>query len=390
MPTNLNAEAKAKWKKFLGEKRPETKLKALEEFYSAIPKHKGNEKLRAQIKRKISGLKLEIESRRKHGARTSSHDIFLKKEGAAQIVILGLTNVGKSSLLSILTNAKPQIANYEYTTTKPIQGMLEFENLKFQLIEAPALIPQNSEDKVWNSKILTLARNSDGLILMVDLSRDCISQLDFILNSLEDFGISIYRPKSMVDILKEKSRGIQITVSGQLIDCSLNDVKKLAYDYGIRNAIIRISGENSLEDIENAILENRKIYKSAIIIANKLDIKAEQNSKILKDKIFKKIPIMAVSCDTKKNTDEIGKLIFRSLEIIRIYTKEPGGKASVDMPFIIKNDSSVIKVAKEIHSDLFENFRFARIWGPSSKYPGEKVGRTHTLKDEDIVEIHTK
>lgn len=389
MPTNLNAEAKAKWKKFLGEKRPETKLKALEEFYSAIPKHKGNEKLRAQIKRKISGLKLEIESRKKHGARTSSHDIFLRKEGAAQIVILGITNVGKSSLLSILTNAKPPIANYEYTTTKPIQGMLEFENLKFQLIEAPALIPQNSEDKVWNSKILTLARNSDGLILMVDLSRDCISQLDFLLNSLEDFGISIYEPKSMVDILKEKSRGVQITVSGQLMDCSLNDVKKLAYDYGIRNAIIRISGENSLEDIENAILENKKIYKSAIIIANKLDIKVEQNSKILKDKAFRKIPIVAVSCDTKKNTDEIGKLIFRSLEIIRIYTKEPGGEASVDMPFIMKNGSSVIKVAKEIHSDLFENFRYARIWG-SSKYPGEKVGRTHTLKDEDIVEIHTK
>jgi len=390
MPANLNAEAKTKWKKFLGEKRPETKLKALEEFHSAIPKHKGNEKLRAQIKRKISGLKLEIESRRKHGARTSSHDIFLKKEGAAQIVILGLTNVGKSSLLSILTNAKPQIANYEYTTTKPIQGMLEFENLKFQLIEAPALIPQNSEDKVWNSKILTLARNSDGLILMVNLSRDCISQLDFILNSLEDFGISTYRPKSMVDILKEKSHGIQITVSGQLTDCSLNDVKKLAYDYGIRNAIIRISGENSLEDIENAILENRKIYKSTIIIANKLDIKTEQNSKILKDKAFKKIPIIAVSCDTKKNTDEIGKLIFRSLEIIRIHTKEPGGKASVDMPFIIRRGSSVINVAKEIHSDLFENFRYARIWGPSSKYPGEKVGRTHTLKDKDIVEIHTK
>ncbi|MCW4032125.1 MAG: TGS domain-containing protein, partial [Candidatus Bathyarchaeota archaeon] len=151
-----------------------------------------------------------------------------------------------------------------------------------------------------------------------------------------------------------------------------------------------ISGENSLEDIENAILENKKIYKSAIIIANKLDIKVEQNSKILKDKAFRKIPIVAVSCDTKKNTDEIGKLIFRSLEIIRIYTKEPGGEASVDMPFIMKNGSSVIKVAKEIHSDLFENFRYARIWGSSSKYPGEKVGRTHTLKDEDIVEVHTK
>ena len=391
MPANLNAEAKAKWKRFLEEKRPEAKLKALEEFYSSIPKHKGNEKLRGQIKRKISSLKLEIESKKKHGSRTSFDDFFLKKEGAAQIVILGETNVGKSNLLSLLTNAKPQIANYEYTTTRPIQGMLEFENLKLQLIEAPALMPHNSEDKVWNSKNLTLARNSDGLVLLIDLSKNPISQFDFLINSLEEFGIIIYRSKSIVDVINEKSHGIQITVSGKLIDCNLNDIKKLAQSYGIKNAIIRISGENILEDIENAILENKKIHKPIIIIANKLDIEgAEQNLNELRERINEKISLTSISCKSEKNIDKIGRLIFRTLDIIRVYTKEPGGKPSLDMPFIMKNGSLVINVAKEIHSELSENFKYARVWGPSSKYPGEKVGRMHVLKDEDVVEIHIK
>lgn len=389
MPTNLNAESKAKWKRYLLEKRPEAKIRALEDFYSSIPKHKGNEKLRVNIKRKLSNLKIEIENKKKRSSRSSGYGASLKKTGAAQIVILGHTNVGKSSLLATLTNAKPQIANYEYTTTKPIQGMLKFENLGFQLIEAPALMPQNIESKAWNAQTLAIAQNSDGLILMIDISENSTYQLKSIINHLEDFGISISKPKFEVEILRERARGIQIMLSGKLLDCNLKDVEKLAQSYGIRNALLKIFGETKLEDIENALLENKRIYKSAIILANKTD-KAKKNTEDLKVNIHDYIPLLEISCEDKNNLEEVAPTIFKTLGIIRIYTKEPGTQPTSNMPFILKSDSSVFRLAKEIHSDFYRDFKYARIWGPSSKYPGEKVGGTHILKDGDTIEIHTK
>ncbi len=389
MPTNLNAESKAKWKRYLLEKKPEAKIRALEDFYSSIPKHKGNEKLRVNIKRKISNLKIEIENKKKRSSRSSSYGASFKKTGAAQIVILGHTNVGKSSLLAALTNAKPQIASYEYTTTKPIQGMLEFENLGFQLIETPALMPQNVENKAWNAQTLAIAQNSDGLILMIDISENSTYQLKSIINHLEDFGLSISKPKFEIEILREKARGIQIMLSGKLLDCNLKDVEKLAQSYGFRNALLKIFGETKLEDIENALLENKRIYKPAIILANKTD-KVKKNMEDLRINIHDYIPILEISCEDKNNLEEIAPTIFKTLNIVRVYTKEPGTRPTSNMPFILKSNSSVFKLAKEIHSDFYRNFKYARIWGPSSKYPGEKVGGTHILKDKDTVEIHTK
>jgi small GTP-binding protein len=387
MPANLNAESKTKWKRYLLEKRPEAKIKALEDFYSSIPKHKGNEKLRANIKRKISNLKIEIENKKKRSSRSSGYGTSLKKTGAAQIVILGHTNVGKSSLLAALTNAKPQIANYEYTTTKPIQGMLRFENLSFQLIEAPAIMPKNAENKAWNAQTLNLARNSDGLILILDISNNPASQLNKIIDNLDDFGISIFKPKFEVEIRSEKVRGIQIMLSGKLINCDLNDVIKLAQSYGMRNALLKIFGDTRLEDIENALLENKRIYRPAIILANKID-RTNKGKEDLKIRIRGHIPLLTISCESKINLEEIAPTIFKTLGIIRVYTKEPGVRPASNMPFILKSGSSIFRLAKEIHSDFFKNLKYARIWGPSSKYPGEKVGGTHTLKDGDTVEIH--
>ncbi|MEM3727340.1 MAG: GTPase, partial [Candidatus Bathyarchaeia archaeon] len=190
MPANLTAEAKSKWNKVVLAKTPEEKLEALQEFLSSIPKHKGNEKLRAQIKRKIALLKVELEERKQ--SKKSKPFYFIDKEGvAAQIVILGLTNVGKSSLLSSLTNVTPEIDSRPYTTVKPIPGVMHIKDVRFQLIEVPALIPNSS-----NSMQLNLARKADGLILIIDALNNPYNQLKFILEELEKAKLSIEKPKS--------------------------------------------------------------------------------------------------------------------------------------------------------------------------------------------------
>ena len=139
MPANLPPECRVLERKYFEAETVPEKIKALENYHAAIPKHKGTERLRAQIKRGISKLRLELEERKKQKARMSL------AEGVGQVVILGASNAGKSSLLQTLTNASLAISDHPFTTTKPIPGMVIFEDVQIQLLEAPALYKGASE-----------------------------------------------------------------------------------------------------------------------------------------------------------------------------------------------------------------------------------------------------
>jgi len=389
MPENLTAEAKAKWSKAISARDPEEKIKALQEFLSSFPKHKGNEKLRAQVKRKIASQRLQLEERRTHRSGSSQH-LFIEEQGVAQIVILGLTNVGKSSLLSAVTAANPLIAPYEYTTQEPVQGMLQFEDIQFQLIEVPAIRPESSSE--WNLENARFGLNADALTLVVDLSRDSCAQLSALLEVLDKARISTEQPKSSVEILKGESvSGIQIAISGKLTDCTSQEAARLLQEYGIRNALVRVYGNVGIEDVEDAILESTAIFKPSILIANKIDVEdAKDELERLKTCNRSGIPILATSCKTGEGLGRLGEHLFGMLEIVRIYTKEPSQKEPSEDAIVFRRRATVAELAKQIHSDLFLNFKYAKIWGPSAKFVGEKVGINHILMDRDVVEIHTK
>jgi ribosome-interacting GTPase 1 len=385
VPANLTAEAKSKWNKVVLAKSPEEKLQALQEFLSSIPKHKGNERLRAQVKRKIALLKVELEERKQIRKSVKPY-YFIDKEGvAAQIVILGLTNVGKSSLLSSLTNATPEVNSRPYTTIEPIPGVMHVKDMRFQLIEAPALTPNSS-----NSMQLNLARKADGLILMVDALSNSCDQLKILLKELEKARLSIEKSKSKIEVDKNVRGDLQIAVFGKLNGCTIEDVKKLVLSYGVRKGVIKIYGETSLEEIEEHLLELSNEYKPAIIVVNKVENEDLKNGLVELKSLINNAPIITVSCLLKKGLEEIGEALIKKLEIIRVYTKEPNEKEASKEPVILKEGATIGDLAKEIHSELYKNFKYAKVWGPSSKFPGEKVGLNHLLKDGDIVEIHAK
>jgi len=390
MPANLTAEAKSRWMRASSTKDPQEKIKALEEFLSSVPKHKGNERLRGQVKRKISALRLEVQDRRRHSG--SSKTSLLQREGVAQIVILGLTNSGKSSLLSSITKAKPVVADYEFTTQRPVPGMLRFMDIQFQLIEVPALTLGAAEGSGWNPQVLSFARNSDGLIIVLDMSKDPSSQFGSITSELEKAGITLERQRSQVEIIRKKGlSGIQILLSGSLIDCGSTDVEALLRSYGLHNVAVRIWGEAKLEDAEEAVLESSMSYKPSIIVANKMDLAgAEESLVALRRYVTQDIKTIPLSCATQTGLEEIGASIFQALRLVRVYTKDPNQKDPSEDPIVVKEGTPASEVARQIHSDMQRDLRYAKVWGPSSKYPGEKVGPTHILKDGDVVEFHTR
>lgn len=391
MPTNLTVYAKKKWNEVVLAKTPQEKLEKLQEFLSLIPKHKGTEKLCAQTKTKIAALRREIEEKKRQRKGHGGSRFFLEKEGAAQMVILGQTKSGRSSLLTSVTNAKTEVSDYPFTTREPVPGMLQFEDLQFQIVEAPALLEGSARGESWGQQTLGLARNADGIILMIDLQDETTKQFETIQNELEKARIVIQKPKARVDIQrKHVGAGLRIIAVGKLIDCNLRDVENLLKGYRIIDATVKIYGEATLDDVEDAIFESTT-YRPAILVANKVDApEATKNLQQLRHMAGPNMTIVPVSCKTKRGLEKLGPTIFKALEIIRVYTKEPNERTPSNNPFILKRGSTVGDLARQIHSDFIERFAYARVWGKRLPFSPQKVGSSFALDDKDVVELHTK
>jgi len=388
MVTNLPAEAKAKWAEVVACKSIPEKIRLMREFISLVPKHKGTSNLLANVRRRIAILERELE--RKRAQKRGGYGGFsVPKEGAGQIVILGPTNVGRSSLLTSLTGAKAEISPVYFTTRRPIVGMLPYKDIQFQLVEAPALVEGASDGRMEGPQILGLARNSDGLILMVDLSGDPLRDFNMLRSELERAGIMIEKPEGEVEVIRRSGgAGVQMIGGGTLVDCTLDDVRRLLSNYRINSALVKIRGKVTLDMIEESLFSSLT-FKPTILIANKLDAPgAPENLARLREAIDEdKIPLIPVSCNRRIGLEDIGHQIFRMLRIIRVYAKEPGEKKPSPKPLVIEEGSTVIAAAKKLHSKLYREFKYARIWGPSAKYPGQRVGSNHILMDGDIIEI---
>jgi len=391
MPANLPPDAKRKWEEVSSARNSREKIEKLQEFLSLVPKHKGTENLRAQVKRKIATLRREVDEKKRKKAGKGGPKFFVEKEGDAQIVILGPTNVGRSSLLSLLTNAKVEVSEYPYTTKEPTPGMFQYQDLQFQIVETPALMDGSADGGAWGLQTLAAARNSDGLLLMVDLSQDAVEQFSMVSRELEKARIFTREPKARVKIeRKHMGAGLRIIMLGRLINCTSNNVEQLFKSYRIHDATVKIQGEVSIDDVEDAIFENT-IYRPAIVIANKADFpNTAKRIEQLKSFVGEKLKVFPVSCKAMIGFEQLGSEIFNMLDIIRVYTKEPNKRFPSERPFTIRKDSTILDLAKRIHSDFYEQFSYAKIWSKRLRFSPQKVGSSFALKDGDTVEIHMK
>jgi uncharacterized protein len=393
MPTNLPPEAKDKWAEVEATNDPKLKLQKYQEFLAEVPQHKGTMKLRGQIKRKMALIREDLDKKKTNrtGLRSGGPKFFIEKEGSAQIALVGMTNVGKSSLLAAVTNAKVEVSPVPFTSRDPVPSILNYLDIQFQIVETPALIEGSADGKMWGAQTLASARNADGLIVMVDLSENPIVQLDLALRELGKAHIATSKPKGKVDIdRKHAGTALRIVLVGRLIDCNMREAEEILRTHRINDAIVKISGEVSLEDIEDAIYETT-MFKPTLIVANKLDIKgAEANLRALERHVQGKVPIIAISCEQKRGLEKLGETVFKTIEIMRIYTKEPNKKDPSARPFTLKRGSTLQELAKSIHGEFIQNFAYARVWAKRLVFSPQKVGLTFVLEDGDIVEIHTK
>jgi ribosome-interacting GTPase 1 len=391
MPTNLPYDAKDKWAEVEAARNPREKLQRMQEFLSLVPQHKGTLKLRGGIKKKMAILRKEMEERKTKRATRGGPKFFIEKEGAAQVALLGVTKAGKSCLLSVVTNANVLVSTAPYATREPVPSIMNFEDIQFQIIEAPALMEGSADGRAWGLQTLAVARNADGLILMVDLAGNPIAQLELILGELEKARVLVSKPKGRVNIDRRYAgASLRIILIGKLIDCTMRQVEALLKSYRITDAFVKIYGEVTLDDVEDAIFESTT-YRPAVIVANKLDLpSAEANLRLLKTYVSGKIPIIAVSCEKRLGLEKLGGALFEALGVMRVYTKEPGHREVSKNPFTLKKGATLLDLARSIHTDFTRDFAFAKVWSKRLAFSPQKVGLGFVLADGDVVEIHVR
>jgi ribosome-interacting GTPase 1 len=384
VPANLPPQAKAAERRYTEARILPDKIKYLQEFISAIPEHKGNEKMRGYLRRRLAQLKDELEEQkmRRRVVGGGRGGFSFKKEGAAQVLILGMTGSGKSSLIMKVTNAKTEVSEHPFTTREPVPGMMSFEDIQFQLIDAPAIF-ENVRNGAWGSQLMSLARNADGLLILLDAANP-LNQFRLIVNELISAGITIDKKIRKIEIEKTTWGGIQMACTGRIM-CKVEEIEQALKESGVRDAVVRIWGDITLEEVKDA-LDQTKIYKPALIVVNKVDRfpGALENFHVACKK-----EAIEISTATGEGLNSLGESLFRAMGIMRVYTKGAGGEVA-EKPIIMKRGAKIKDVAKVVHSQLYQNFKYARVWGNSVNFNGERVGAEHELADKDVLEIRIK
>ncbi|NHJ05907.1 MAG: TGS domain-containing protein [Candidatus Heimdallarchaeota archaeon] len=386
MSTNLSPEAKMAEQEYNEANTLEDKIIKLEKFISLVPKHKATEKMVARLRSRLVKHKTELEERkRRQKSIVKGPTWVLPKEGDAQVSLVGITNSGKSQLLKILTGANVKVADYPYATEKPEPGVLDCDGAIIQLIDLPSVFTNIRTESKNGPKLFSQIRAADLIILTIDLSKDPLAQMKILIDELYSGGIRVNKELPPIELRKTGSGGA-ILIGNEKIDATREEIIEILHDQSLHNFSLKILKPMSLSDLVEA-LDYSIVYSKGIIVGNKGDLAgSKENFEILKNHYSNNFDIYPVSSVTGKGLEELKIAVFKHLNLVRVRSKEPNGGIA-PKPIVIKTGATVGDVAKIIHTRFYDNFKHAKIYGPSAKFDGQIVGLNYILEDGDIVEI---
>jgi hypothetical protein len=331
MTTNLSPEYFEAERRYRQAESDEERAAALQEMLSSIPKHKGTEKMQADIKSRLSKLKQELK-KGKSQTKQRYDPAHVKRSGAGQVVLLGAPNAGKSALLAALSNARAEVSEAPFFTQTPLPGMVPFENIQIQLVDAPPVSPDYTPGWLGN-----LVRHADLACLVADAGNDaCLENVEAVL--------------------------------AVMLERKVRLVAEPDPDASVLDSVAQVP---------------------TLVGVNKMDRPgAADRVEILHEFYGERFELLTLSAETGQGFDALRRRLFERLDVIRVCTKAPGREPLTDTPFVLPIGATVGDLARAIHKDLAEKMSYARIWG-AGKYDGQRVPRDHELSDMDVVEIRS-
>lgn len=300
------------------------------------------------------------------------------------MALVGFPSVGKSTILNQITNAESKIGAYEFTTLEVIPGVMEYRGAQIQIFDIPGIISGAAHGRGRGREILSVARNSDLIVMVLDVFQPQHQEL--ILEELNNIGIRPNQSPPDVRVKRRKIGGVKLASTVPLSHMDEKSIRSILNEYGVHSADVLIREDVTMDRFIDS-LDSSIVYIPLLIVVNKIDLV----DALFLEKVKRKLPhALYIAADKQLNIDELKEEIFQRLELIRIYLKPQGQKADLEEPLIVRKGSTVENVARRLHRDFVRNFRHANVWGDSVKFPGQKIGLEHVLEDEDILRIIVK
>lgn len=359
------------------------KIKQLEDELKNTKYNKATQGHIGLVKAKLAMLKEKQESRIQQKTGQSEHGYAVRKSGDATVLLLGFPSAGKSTLLNKLTSAHSEVAAYAFTTLGVIPGVMEYKKAKIQIIDVPGIVSGAASGRGRGREVLAVIRNADLVLIIVDVNYP--EHHPAILREVWESGIRLNKTKPEVFIKKTSRGGIQV---GKTVALDIDDetIAQILREFKINSANVLIRSPINVDDFIDCIESNKK-YLPAITCISKIDLATAQQVEEIRKEINADI---VVSAEADININTLKELIFQKLNFIRIYMKEPKKEADLNEPMIITAGSTVGDVCNKLHKDFVKKFKFARVWGKSAKFPGQRHMLHHTLLDEDVLELHVR
>ena len=357
------------------------RIEELERLISESKYNKATQHAIGRYKAQLAKLKAEEEKKQKSTGSTSGYHV--KKTGDATVVLLGFPSAGKSTLLNALTGAESEIGSYEFTTLNVIPGILKHRGANVQILDVPGIVRGAAYGRGRGQEVLSVLRSGDLVLMLLDPEKE--GQKEKLEEEVHNAGIRLGEREPDVKITKKGKDGVRVSKTVPLPDLSEEEVEAVLKEFGIVNADVVIRTQIDVDQFVDCVEGNRK-YVPYLTVVNKKDMLSDEE---LRRVMEKNDADLAISAE-KGSLDELKDAIFEGLSLIRIYLKEPREDPDMDEPLIVTEGTTVEGVCNHVHRDMGNRFRHAKIWGDSAKFPGQRQGKDHVVKDEDVVELHLR
>jgi len=359
------------------------KISEIEKEIARTQKNKATEYHLGVLKAKLAKYRAQLlEPSKKAGEKGEGFDVL--KSGDARVALIGFPSVGKSTLLSTLTSTHSEAASYEFTTLTCIPGVVQYKGANIQLLDLPGIIEGAAQGKGRGRQVIAVARTADVVLMMLDATKQDVQRV-LLEKELESVGIRLNKRKPNIYFKVKKGGGITFNSTCPLTRCDEKLVQMILHEYKIFNAEVLFREDCTADELIDVISANR-VHLPCLYVYNKIDqISIEEV-----DRIARQPHSVVVSCNMKLNLDYLLEVLWDYLALIRVYTKKPGQPPDFDDCLILRRGVTVEHVCHSIHRSLAAVFKYALVWGTSTKYSPQRVGLQHVMHDEDVIQIVKK
>ncbi|USN45355.1 MAG: GTP-binding protein [Candidatus Woesearchaeota archaeon] len=358
------------------------KIKELEDLIAGSKYNKRTQHAIGMYKAQLAKLKEKEVTRGSKKAATTGYSV--RKTGDGTVILVGFPSVGKSTLLNKLTDAESPVGAYAFTTLTVIPGVLDYKHAKIQILDVPGIVQGAALGKGRGKEVLNVVQNADLVIILLDALHP--EHLPVLQKELYDSNIRLNKKKPFVKIRKRAKDGLRIGRTVLTPDLDDETIMTVLKEFRINNAEILIRDPIDVDDLID-VIEQNKSYVPSLIVMNKKDLVSEQKLAAISKQTNYDI---AISADQDSDFVELKELIYDRLRLIPLFLKEPGKEADMKEPLIMFKDCTIRDVCSKLHKDFVSKFKFARVWGLSAKFPGQRLTLRHMLKAGDVLELHVK